>query len=143
MKKTISALLSLVLALSCILSAGEFYADDKIHIEDALIQLETQTGYIPGKTSSVTYNCFGFVSDICQKLYGVSYYYEQQDGNYKFIHTNNYFTVADTVIAYTSDLNTRKAYASQLADWIKENAAAGDILQYGSADPNYSKSTLC
>lgn len=139
MKKIISTFLSVTILFSCLFSVSTCYAEDKLHVENALLQLEAQTGYVPGQTSSVTYNCFGFVSDICEKLYGVSYYYEQQDGNYKFRHTSNYYTVSEAIMPYTSDANVRKSYASQLCDWLKSNVAVGDILQYGSADPSYSK----
>lgn len=139
MKKIISLSLSIIIMLSCFVPSFPSSAQDKLHIENSLLSLETQQGYIPGQSSSVQYNCFGFISDICQKLYGVTYLYEQQNGNYSFKHSTNYFTVAEKVLSYTSDAYTLSLNASDIVTWLKANAAVGDILQYGSADSNYSK----
>lgn len=108
-------------------------------VNQALLQLEKTNGYIPGGDASVQYNCFAFVSDVCEKLYGVTYKYEQQNGNYQFNHSSNYYTVATKTFSYSSDTNVRKAYAAQIRDWMLDNAAEGDIIQYGCADPSYSK----
>ncbi|MCD7797738.1 MAG: hypothetical protein LUG95_09240 [Clostridiales bacterium] len=70
-------LLSIILLLTSLSCGVVSNASEKKHVEDALLSLETQSGYIPGKTASVTYNCFAFVSNVCEKIYGVTYYYEQ------------------------------------------------------------------
>ncbi len=141
MKRIVYALTALLILISlaaCINTVS--YAQTKKHVEDALIALEKENGYVPGRTSSVVNNCFAFVSDVCEKLYGVSYYYEQMDGNYKFKHTSgNYYTVAVKTYPYSGDASVRKNYAKQIKEWILLNAAEGDVLQYGCADPNYSK----
>lgn len=139
MKKLLSLIMSIIISLSCISVSGTAYAEELPHIEDAILSLETQTGYIPWQNSSVQGNCFAFISDVCAKLYGVTYYYEQMVGNYQFNHTNNYFTVAETAFPYNSSLDVQLTYALQLRDWLLDNAAVGDILQYGSASPSYSK----
>jgi hypothetical protein len=131
--------MSIIMALSCTLICAPAFAAEKRHVEEALEELETKDGYIPGGTASVQYNCFGFVSDICSKIYGVSFYYEQQDGNYLFNHSENYYTVSSKVFKYSDSPETRSKYARDLRDWMLDNAAVGDILQYGSADRNYSK----
>ena len=89
MRKIISFILAVILSVSCIFTAITSYADDRAHIEDTLNALETQAGYIPFQYSSVQYNCFGFISDVCAKLYGVTYNNEIQSGNYRFVHTQN------------------------------------------------------
>ncbi|MGN0522255.1 MAG: fibronectin type III domain-containing protein [Eubacterium sp.] len=141
MKRILSSFSALLMLLILILSFNTAsFAASKIHVEDALLTLENKTGYIPGKTSSVVNNCFGFVSDVCEQLYGISFYYEQQDGNYQFKHTSgNYYTVAVKTYPYSSNTDTRKSYAKQIKEWLLLNAAPGDVLQYGCADPNYSK----
>ena len=81
MKRISSFILAFIISITCIFSAGISYADNRPHIEDALNNLQTQAGYIPFQNSSVQYNCFGFISDVCARLYSVTYYYEQQVGN--------------------------------------------------------------
>ncbi len=140
MKKISSFILALIMSISCIFSGATFsYADTRPHVEDALNSLETQAGYIPFQASSVQYNCFGFISDVCAKLYGVTYYNEVQVGNYRYQHSSNYFTVAETTLPYTSDSATLSSYALGLKNWLLANAAVGDVLQIGCADDNYSK----
>lgn len=139
MKKIISLVLSLIIAFSCLSVSEAVYANSNPTVESALGTLFTKQGFIPWQASAVQYNCFGFISKICEKLYGVSYYYEQQNGNYSFNHTTDYFTVSESVYPYSADLNVRKQYAQQIKDWIFANAAVGDIMQYGSADAAYSK----
>lgn len=97
-----------------------------------LNNLQTQAGYIPFQNSSVQYNCFGFISDVCARLYSVTYYYEQQVGNYRFNHTSNYFTVSQATFPDSS-------YAKALKEWLCANAAVGDVLQIGCANDNDSK----
>ena len=132
MKRISSFILALIISITCIFSAGVSYADNRPHVEDALNNLQTQSGYIPLKASSVQYNCFGFISDVCAHLYGVTYYYEQQVGNYRFNHTSNYFTVSQATFPDSS-------YAKALKEWLCANAAVGDVLQIGCANDNDSK----
>lgn len=132
MKKITSFILALIISITCIFSAGVSYADTRPHVEDALNNLQTQSGYIPFKNSSVQYNCFGFISDVCARLYGVTYYYEQQVGNYRFNHTSNYFTVSQATFPDSS-------YAKSLKEWLCANAAVGDVLQIGCANDYDSK----
>lgn len=132
MKKISSFILAFIISITCIFSAGVSYADNRPHVEDALNNLQTQAGYIPKKNSSVQYNCFGFISDVCARLYGVTYYYEQQVGNYRFNHTSNYFTVSQATFPDTS-------YAKSLKEWLCANAAVGDVLQIGCANDYDSK----
>lgn len=140
MKKISSFILALIMSISCIFAgATSSYADTRPHIEDTLNALETQAGYIPFQYSSVQYNCFGFISDVCAKLYGVSYYNEIQVGNYRFQHTPNYFTVSQTTLPYSTNAAALSSYATQLKDWLLANAAVGDVLQIGCADDNTSK----
>lgn len=132
MKRIISFILAFIISITCIFSAGISYADNRPHIEDALNNLQTQAGYIPFQNSSVQYNCFGFISDVCARLYSVTYYYEQQVGNYRFNHTSNYFTVSQATFPDSS-------YAKSLKEWLCANAAVGDVLQIGCANDNDSK----
>ena len=132
MKRIISFILAFIISINCIFSAGISYADNRPHIEDALNNLQTQAGYIPFQNSSVQYNCFGFISDVCARLYSVTYYYEQQVGNYRFNHTSNYFTVSQATFPDSS-------YAKSLKEWLCANAAVGDVLQIGCANDNDSK----
>lgn len=135
MKRLFSVILTLILSFICLFDYQPSYADDRLHVEDALVSLQTQTGYIPLQASSVQYNCFAFISDVCSKLYGTTYYYEQQVGSYQFTHTQNYYTVSEKVIAYSS--NTQ-ASAEQLKTWLLENAAVGDVLQYGNGQSKHT-----
>lgn len=132
MKRISSFILAFIISITCIFSAGISYADNRPHIEDALNNLQTQAGYIPFQNSSVQYNCFGFISDVCARLYSVTYYYEQQVGNYRFNHTSNYFTVSQATFPDSS-------YAKALKEWLCANAAVGDVLQIGCANDNDSK----
>ena len=132
MKRISSFILAFIISITCIFSAGVSYADNRPHIEDALNNLQTQVGYIPFQNSSVQYNCFGFISDVCARLYSVTYYYEQQVGNYRFNHTSNYFTVSQATFPDSS-------YAKALKEWLCANAAVGDVLQIGCANDNDSK----
>ena len=134
MKRISSFILAFIISITCIFSAGISYADNRPHIEDALNNLQTQAGYIPFQNSSVQYNCFGFISDVCARLYSVTYYYEQQVGNYRFNHTSNYFTVSQATFPDSS-------YAKALKEWLCANAAVGDVLQIGCANDNDSKKT--
>ena len=139
MKRITSLLLAVILSFGCIFGTITSYADDRPHVEDTLNALETQAGYIPFQYSSIQYNCFAFISDVCKKIYGVTYNNEVQSGNYRFTHTPNYFTVAENTFAYAADPATLSSYASAVKDWILANAAVGDILQIGCADDGYSK----
>lgn len=70
MKKVISVLLSMVIAVTTLFGATSVYANGTA--TDKLEQIETISGYIPGRTA-VSSNCYTFVSKVCQYLYGVPY----------------------------------------------------------------------
>lgn len=126
MKKVIS----FVLAISILLCAGVSTVwAAKITAEEKLASIQKIDGFIPGKKSNPSNNCFKFVSNVCEKLYGETYYYEKLHDNYLADHdSGKYYTVKTLVINKTT-LN--EADARKIRDFFVNNAKAGDVVHYG------------
>lgn len=131
MKRAVSIILSLILLISVFGTGAVSYAASKAFAEEKLVELQKKSGYVPGKTSVITGNCYAFVSKVCEELYGKSYYYEQQVGNYEVKHATGYFY---TVATHKTDaINALdKSNAERIRDFFIANALPGDIIHYGS-----------
>lgn len=115
------------------------YSADKINALDALKKIQTTTGFIPGKTAKVTNNCYGFISAVCEKLYGVGYNGEGLHGNYMCTHSSgNYYTVA--TYKNTSSSMT-SASAKDIMNFFMTNAMPGDVIHYGTLTSSSSNSS--
>lgn len=128
MKKVISLLMSLVIILGIFtVNTSAAYSADKIYAQDKLEKIQKISGFIPGKTSIVTGNCYGFVSKVCEKLYGMEYNGEGLYSNYKCTHkTGNYYTVA----TLTTSSNAAKEVENIINFFVKY-AVSGDVIHYG------------
>lgn len=129
MKKIVSVALALLMLVSAFYAPLSAYSASKSYAEDKLESIQTQTGFVPGKTAVVTGNCYLFVSKVCEKLYGVKYDGEGLYGNFRAKHkTGNYYTVS----TYT----TQETYPSSsvvegIISFFIKNAVPGDIIHYG------------
>lgn len=128
MKKVLSLFLALIMVF-CANTTIVANAVTKVNAEDKLVSIQKTTGFIPGQNASVLYNCFAFVSDVCEKLYGVSYWYEQMNSNYSVKHTSNFYTVKTYTTGNTTALTTSEA--SAIKNFFLSNAQPGDIVHYG------------
>lgn len=128
MKKIISLLMSLIMILGIFtVNSTAAYSADKVYAQDKLEEIQKISGFIPGKTAIVTGNCYGFVSKVCEKLYGVEYNGEGLYGNYKCTHsTGNYYTVA----TLTTSSNAA-AEANNIINFFIKYAVPGDVIHYG------------
>lgn len=71
MKKVISILLSVIIVASSVFGASFAYANGTA--TDKLEEIQNMPGFVPGENSIIQRNCYGFVSEVCKKLYGVPY----------------------------------------------------------------------
>ena len=130
MKRIVSVLLALLMLFSAFYTPVSAYSASKMYAEDKLQSIQTQSGFIPGKTAIVTGNCYAFVSKVCEKLYGVKYDGEGLYGNFRAKHqTGNYYTVG----TYT----TKETYPSSsvvegIISFFVKNAVPGDVIHYGA-----------
>lgn len=142
MKKFMSLLLAAVMIFLTSASAISCsYASSKMFAQDKLEEIQKTKGYIPGKSAVVQGNCYGFVSKVCEKLYGVQYNGEGLYGNYKARHeTGNYYTVSTLTAGSANSENIEKV----ISFFIKY-AAPGDVVHYGvqtSGTSNTSTHTI-
>lgn len=112
----------------CTFSAVEVSAATKMYAEDKLVSIQKTKGFVPGKDADVLYNCFGFISNVCEKLYGVTYDHEILHDNYLVTHTNNYYTVKTLVVKNATPTETD---AKKIRDFFINNAQPGDVIHYG------------
>lgn len=128
MKKIISLLMSLIMIFGIFtVNTSVAYSADKVYAQDRLEEIQKISGFIPGKTSIITGNCYGFVSKVCEKLYGVEYNGEGLYGNYKCTHsTGNYYTVA----TLTTSSNA-SAEVENIINFFVKYAVSGDVIHYG------------
>lgn len=126
MKKVISFVLALVMLLStgviCVNAAS-------ITAEEKLASIQKMEGFIPGKTSNPSNNCFQFVSNVCEKLFGVTYYYERLHDNFIADHDSGKYYTVGTLIIKNSTINSDDA--KKIKDFFVNNARAGDVVHYG------------
>ena len=139
MKRIVSVLLALLMLFSAFYTPVSAYSASKMYAVDKLQSIQTQSGFIPGKTASVTGNCYAFVSKVCEKLYGVKYDGEGLYGNFRAKHqTGNYYTVG----TYT----TKETYPSSsvvegIISFFVKNAVPGDVIHYGAYTTGTSNSS--
>lgn len=93
MKKVISILLSVIIVASSVFGASFAYANGTA--TDKLEEIQNMPGFVPGENSIIQRNCYGFVSEVCKKLYGVPYA-EGLYNNYQVKHNSGNFTTSDT-----------------------------------------------
>lgn len=135
LKKAISCLLAIVMLVS---SFGAVSAYAKTTALVALQNIQTTTGFVPGKSSKVQGNCYGFISAVCEKLFGVGYNGEGLYSNYLCKHeTGNYYTVA-TYKNTSSSMST--STATEIKNFFINNAMPGDIIHYGTLTSGTSNS---
>lgn len=133
MKKVISVLLSMVIAVTTLFGATSVYANGTA--TDKLEQIETISGYIPGQTA-VSSNCYTFVSRVCQYLYGVPY----AEGLYNNYHVKHNSGNYETTGIYTSPKTVPDSlFVEDIINFFVSNASAGDIVHYGALNSNARK----
>ena len=138
MKKILSLFLAFMMLFSCCtLSASSVFAASKGYAEEKLIEIEKTKGFIPGKDAAVLYNCYGFVSAVCEKLFGVQYNGEGLYDNYKAKHSSgNYYTVATFETSHTSPTSED---VENIIAFFTKYAAPGDVIHYGAYNKGVSK----
>lgn len=138
MKRIISVFLAVVMLFSvCFANGTAAYSASRIYAEDRLEEIEKTTGFIPGQTAAVTGNCYGFVSAVCERLFGVAYNGEGLYSNYKARHsTGNFYTVATYETPHTSP--TAQDVEDIIAFFLKY-AAPGDVVHYGAYNTGVNK----
>lgn len=106
------------------------YASGRKFALDRLQTIQKTKGYIPKQTAAVTGNCYGFVSSVCGKLYGVQYNGEGLYNSYKCRHSSgNYKTVS----TYTNKNSTlTRSDADKIISFFVDNAVTGDIVHFGA-----------
>lgn len=130
MKKAVSIFLAVLMLFSIVGSQGIVsYSATKTYAETKLESIQKQTGFIPGKTSIVTGNCYAFVSAVCEKLYGVNY----QEGLYGNYMTHQYSGNYIRAGLYTTTSTTpTTTIAKNIKAFFVNNAQPGDIVHYGA-----------
>lgn len=129
MKRIMSFFMAVIMLVSALSGSAAAYSADKITAEQRLEEIQTQKGYIIGETAIVTGNCYGFISKVCEELYGVSYNGEGLYNSYQCSHsTGNYYTV--------STFTTTNTYPSSedvenIISFFTTYASPGDIVHYG------------
>ena len=132
MKKVLSIFLAVLLIISSTaLAPVSAYSANKVYAEDKIAEIQKLPGFVPGQTAVVTGNCFAFVSAVCEKLYGVTYWHEILYGNFRANHsyTNNYYTVKTFTTTNTYPTSTD---VENIISFFKTNAAPGDVMHYGA-----------
>ena len=71
LKRIASYVVSLLVIVSMLLGTSTAFALGTA--TQRLEDIQQITGFVPGENSIVQNNCYGFVSEVCQKLYGVAY----------------------------------------------------------------------
>ncbi|MGN0531857.1 MAG: fibronectin type III domain-containing protein [Eubacterium sp.] len=131
MKKALSLLMAMVMLLSTVGAGGVVaYSATRMYAQEKLDQIQTITGFVPGKKAIVTGNCYLFVSKVCEKMYGAKYDGEGLYGNYKsYHHSGNYKTVA----TYTTKVKTpTSSTIDDIKDFFVKYALPGDVIHYGT-----------
>lgn len=129
MRRIMSFLMAAVMLVSTLSVSVSAYSADKITAQQKLEEIQTKKGYINGETAIVTGNCYGFISKVCEELYGVGYNGEGLYNNYQCSHTTgNYYTV--------STFTTTNTYPSSddvenIISFFTTYASPGDIVHYG------------
>ena len=129
MKKAISFFLAFIMLISAVSFSFTGFAAGKKYVADELSVIQTKSGFVPGKTAAVVGNCYGFISAVCEKLYGVKYQAELTSDGYTCKHRTGYFYTVKTYITQSSDT---AACAKDIMNFFVNNAYPGDIVHYAS-----------
>lgn len=129
MKKLISLLLALIMLFSALSSSASAFAADKKYVADVLTSIQKQGGFVPGETAAVVGNCYGFISAVCEKLYGVKYQEQLNSDGYTCKHKTGYFYTVKTYKTTSSDTSS---CVEDIIDFFVNNAYPGDIVHYAS-----------
>ena len=132
MKKLISIFLAVLLIISSTaLAPVSAYSATKMHAADKILQIQKMSGFVPGQQAVVTGNCFAFVSAVCEKLYGVTYWNEILYSNFRADHsyTGRYYTVKTFTTRNTYPTSTD---VENIISFFKNNAVPGDVMHYGA-----------
>lgn len=129
MKKSLSLLLALIMAFSALSSGFTAFAATKKYVSEELKAIQTQGGFVPNETAAVVGNCYGFVSAVCEKLYGVKYQEQLNSDGYTCKHKTGYFYTVKTY--KTQETDTTKC-VDDIINYFVNNAYPGDIVHYAS-----------
>ncbi len=138
MKKITSLFLALIMLLSCFIGTEITSYAAKTYAETKLEEIEKLSGFVPGKTSIVTGNCYAFVSAVCEKLFGHKYQEEMYNG-YQCKHRTGYFYEV-SVLKTTTDMSA--ASINKIINFFIQNAMPGDVVHYGSLSNSSSTHTF-
>lgn len=130
MKKLTSLILAVIMLFSALSVQSAVYASGREFALDHLQTIQKTKGYIPKQTAAVTGNCYGFVSSVCGKLYGVQYNGEGLYNSYQCRHSSgNYKTVS----TYKNKNGTlTRSDADKIISFFVDNAVSGDIVHFGA-----------
>ncbi len=134
MKKAFSVLLSAIIIALSVLGSTAVYANGTA--TDKLENIQTLSGFVPGGNSIIQRNCYGFASEVCKRLYGVSYS-EGLYNNYQVKQNSGNYVTTGT---YTSTKTVPDSqFVEDVIDFFVSNAVAGDIVHYGALNNSASK----
>ena len=137
MKRIQSLFLAFIMLFSCCTLTSTAFGASKSYAEDRLLEIEKSSGFIPGKDAAVLNNCYGFVSAVCEKLFGVQYNGEGLYDNYKAKHsTGNYYTVATFETSHTTPTSED---VENIIAFFTKYAAPGDVVHYGAYNKSVNK----
>ena len=138
MKRITSLLLALIMLLSCAFSTSISGYAAKTYATTKLEEIQKISGFVPGKTSIVTGNCYAFVSAVCEKLFGYSYQ-EQLYNGYQCKHkTGKFYEVS--LLKTSTDTSTESI--NKIINFFIQNGMPGDIVHYGSLSNSSSTHTF-
>lgn len=134
MKKVISLFLSVIILASSVFASTNVYANGTA--TDKLEDIQKISGFVPGENSIVQRNCYGFVSEVCKRLYGVAYA-EGLYNNYQVKHNSGNFTTLGT---FTSTKKVPDAdFVEDVINFFVTNVVAGDVVHYGALNSGSRK----
>ena len=129
LKRIASYVVSLLVIVSMLLGTSTAFALGTA--TQRLEDIQQITGFVPGESSIIQNNCYGFASEVCQKLYGVAY----KEGLYNNFRVKQSSGNYQTVGVFTSpNTSADSKFAQQVKDFFVSRAVAGDVVPAGS-DP--------
>lgn len=138
MKRAFSLILSFIMIISVAVSATSIYASD-ITATDKLLEIQKQNGFVNGGESIIKGNCYGFVSEVCKKLYGVPY----AEGLYNTYQVKQNSGNFVTKAVFTSPKVVPDAqFVEEVFTFFTTNAVAGDIIHYGGLSNSKSHTAM-
>ena len=134
LKRIASYVVSLLVIVSMLLGTSTAFALGTA--TQRLEDIQQITGFVPGENSIIQNNCYGFASEVCQKLYGVAY----KEGLYNNFRVKQSSGNYQTVGVFTSpNTSADSKFAQQVKDFFVSRAVAGDVVHYGSLNTNSHK----